>query len=117
VKPFVEPDIRFGVEHDNEEQESLTNHSAVFCRSREFRHSRTAKFTIGEGSPDHWVSLTVEYRDADGAFHGVIFRTPSGKADAIQKELIAQGAHTTLTSEQAETVKPSTGSSLKEQTQ
>jgi len=62
-------------------------------------------------------TLTVEYRDADGAFHGVIFRTPSGKADAIEKELIAQGAHTRLTSEQAETVKPSTGSSPKEQTQ
>ena len=62
-------------------------------------------------------TLTVEYRDADGAFHGVIFRTPSGKADAIQKELIAQGAHTTLTSEHAETAKPSKGSSPKEQTQ
>jgi hypothetical protein len=62
-------------------------------------------------------TLTVEYRDADGAFHGVIFRTPSGKADAIQKELIAQGAHTTLTSAHAETARPSTGSSPKEQTQ
>jgi hypothetical protein len=62
-------------------------------------------------------TLTVEYRDADGAFHGVIFRTPSGKADAIEKELIAQGADTTLTSERAETAKPSTGSSPKEQTQ
>jgi hypothetical protein len=62
-------------------------------------------------------TLTVEYRDADGAFHGVIFTTPSGKADGIQKELIAQGAHTTLTNEQAETAKPSTGSSPKEPTQ
>jgi hypothetical protein len=62
-------------------------------------------------------TLTVEYRDADGAFHGVIFMTPSGKADGIQKELIAHGAHVTLTSERAETVKPSTGSSPKEQPQ
>lgn len=62
-------------------------------------------------------TLTVEYRDADGAFHGVIFRTPSGKADAIQKELIAQGAHTTLNREDAEAAKPSTGSSPKEQMQ
>jgi hypothetical protein len=62
-------------------------------------------------------TLTVEYRDADGALHGVIFRMPSGKADAIEKELIAQGAHTTVPTEQAETAKPSTGSSSKEQTQ
>ena len=39
-------------------------------------------------------TLTVEYRDADGAFHGVIFRMPVGTADGIKKELIAQGAHT-----------------------
>ena len=38
-------------------------------------------------------TLTVEYRDADGAFHGVIFTTPVGTAEGIKKELIAQGAH------------------------
>ena len=39
-------------------------------------------------------TLTVEYRDADGAFHGVIFTMPIGTAEEIKKELIAQGAHT-----------------------
>ena len=39
-------------------------------------------------------TLTVEYRDADGAFHGAIFTMPVGTADEIRKELITQGAHT-----------------------
>lgn len=39
-------------------------------------------------------TLTVEYRDADGAFHGAIFTMPVGTAEEIKKELIAQGAHT-----------------------
>jgi len=38
-------------------------------------------------------TLTVEYRDADGAFHGAIFTMPVGIAEEIKKELIAQGAH------------------------
>jgi hypothetical protein len=39
-------------------------------------------------------TLTVEYRDADGAFHGAIFTMPVGTAEEIKKQLIAQGAHT-----------------------
>jgi hemolysin-activating ACP:hemolysin acyltransferase len=39
-------------------------------------------------------TLTVEYRDADGAFHGAIFTMPVGTAEEIKKELIVQGAHT-----------------------
>jgi len=46
-------------------------------------------------------TLTVEYRDADGAFHGAIFTMPLGTAELIKRELIAQGAHTTATVEQA----------------
>jgi hypothetical protein len=40
-------------------------------------------------------TLTVQYRDADGGLHGAIFTMPVGKAEAIKKELVAQGAHTT----------------------
>jgi hypothetical protein len=40
--------------------------------------------------------LTIKYRDADGGLHGVIFTVPLGKAELIKKELIAQGAHTTI---------------------
>jgi hypothetical protein len=39
-------------------------------------------------------TLTVEYRDANGGFHGVIFTMPVGTAEVIKKQLIAQGAHT-----------------------
>jgi hypothetical protein len=39
-------------------------------------------------------TLTVEYRDANGAFHGVIFTMPVGTAEVIKKELMAQGGHT-----------------------
>ena len=39
-------------------------------------------------------TLTIQYRDADGGLHGVIFTLPLGKAEMIKQELIAQGAHT-----------------------
>jgi hypothetical protein len=39
-------------------------------------------------------TLTVQYRDADGALHGVIFALPAGSAEAVKKELVVQGAHT-----------------------
>ena len=40
--------------------------------------------------------LTIQYRDADGGLHGAIFTMPSGRAEMLKKELIAQGAHTTI---------------------
>jgi hypothetical protein len=39
-------------------------------------------------------TLTIQYRDADGALHGVVFAMPVGKAESVKQELIAQGAHT-----------------------
>ena len=62
-------------------------------------------------------TLTVEYRDADGAFHGVIFSMPLGTANGIKKELIAQGAHTTVAPEQAGSTQASSSTSPKEQKQ
>ena len=62
-------------------------------------------------------TLTVEYRDANGAYHGVIFTMPLGTADMVKQELIAQGAHTTISSERATTAQPSTNASPKEQKQ
>jgi hypothetical protein len=50
-------------------------------------------------------TLTIEYRDADGGLHGAIFAMPVGKAEMIKKDLIAQGAHTTIAPETA-TVAP-----------
>jgi hypothetical protein len=46
-------------------------------------------------------TLTVKYRDPDGALHGAIFTMPLGKADVLKKELLAQGAHTTAPDEPA----------------
>jgi hypothetical protein len=46
-------------------------------------------------------TLTVKYRDADGGLHGVIFMMPTGKAAEIKKELLAQGAHTTVADDAA----------------
>ena len=43
-------------------------------------------------------TLTIQYRDADGGLHGVIFTMPRGKADGIKDELVAQGARTTVPS-------------------
>ena len=41
-------------------------------------------------------TLTIQYRDANGGLHGAIFTMPVGKAETIKKELIAQGARTTI---------------------
>jgi hypothetical protein len=41
-------------------------------------------------------TLTIQYRDADGGLHGAIFTMPRGKADQIKKELVAQGARTSV---------------------
>ena len=41
-------------------------------------------------------TLTIKYRDADGGLHGAIFTMPVGKAEVIKKELLAQGAHTSV---------------------
>jgi hypothetical protein len=41
-------------------------------------------------------SLTIQYRDADGGLHGVVFGVPVGQAESIKKELVAKGAHTNV---------------------
>jgi hypothetical protein len=41
-------------------------------------------------------TLTIQFLDADGALHGAIFTMPVGQADPLKKDLIAQGAHTTI---------------------
>jgi hypothetical protein len=41
-------------------------------------------------------TLTIKYRDADGSLHGAIFTMPVGKAEALKKELVANGAHTSV---------------------
>ena len=41
-------------------------------------------------------TLTIQYRDSDGGLHGAIFTMPRGKAEMIKKELIAQGAQTSI---------------------
>ena len=62
-------------------------------------------------------TLTVEYRDPDGGLHGVIFTMSAGTADAIKKQLVAQGAHTTVTGEPTAVPSPSSTSTNKEQKQ
>ena len=41
-------------------------------------------------------TLTIQYRDADGGLHGAIFTMPVGDAEKVKKELVAQGAHTSV---------------------
>jgi hypothetical protein len=41
-------------------------------------------------------TLTIQYRDADGGLHGAIFTMAVGKAEPLKKELIAQGARTSV---------------------
>jgi hypothetical protein len=62
-------------------------------------------------------TLTVAYRDAEGALHGVIFTMPSGDGETIRQRLIAQGAPATVDTEHVATTQTSVGSSRKEKNQ
>jgi hypothetical protein len=42
-------------------------------------------------------SVTIKYRDTDGGLHGAIFTMPVGQAEVMKKDLLAQGARTTVT--------------------
>jgi hypothetical protein len=42
-------------------------------------------------------TVTIKYRDANGGLHGAIFTMPVGQAEVIKKDLLAQGARTTVT--------------------
>lgn len=44
-------------------------------------------------------TLTIQYRDAEGGLHGVVFTVPVGKAEMLKQELLAKGAHTSIPSE------------------
>jgi hypothetical protein len=62
-------------------------------------------------------TLTLRYRDENGALHGVIFAMPAGGAEPIKKALLAQGAHTTVGEERAAAAPASANSQTKEQKQ
>jgi hypothetical protein len=44
-------------------------------------------------------TLTVTYRDSGGGFHGAIFTLPEGQAAALKKQMVAQGAKTSVAAE------------------
>jgi len=41
-------------------------------------------------------SLTLEYRDANGGLHGVVFTMPLGQATVLKKQLVDLGAHASI---------------------
>jgi len=48
-------------------------------------------------------TLTIRYHDSSGGLHGAIFSMPIGKAEDVKKELLAEGAKTTIPIEPAAT--------------
>ncbi|MGA8224559.1 MAG: hypothetical protein WB780_23140 [Candidatus Acidiferrales bacterium] len=46
-------------------------------------------------------TLTIQYHDASGGLHGAIFALPEGRAEDFKKELLAEGAKTTIPIEAA----------------
>ena len=52
-------------------------------------------------------TLTIQYRDANGGLHGVIFTVPLGKAEMIKQELLVQGARTSIPTQAEPTKTPS----------
>jgi hypothetical protein len=60
-------------------------------------------------------TLTIKYHDADGAVHGAIFTMPTGSAFRIKKDLLAQGAQTSVPLEDPVTPPSVKSSGSKEQ--
>jgi hypothetical protein len=60
-------------------------------------------------------TLTIQYRDADGGLHGAVFTMPAGQAEVIKKELIAQGAHTSVPTQEDANKSPAQKPDAKEQ--
>jgi hypothetical protein len=60
-------------------------------------------------------TLTIQYRDTDGGLHGAVFTMPVGQAEVIKKELIAQGAHTSVPTVEGAESPSSKATSAKEQ--
>ena len=59
--------------------------------------------------------ITIQYRDPNGGLHGAIFTMPVGKAEQIKEALLAQGAHTSISSKENSTADPTQQSEAKEQ--
>ena len=45
-------------------------------------------------------TVTIEYRDSNGGLHGAIFSLPQGQAPALKKQLVAEGAKTSMSVEE-----------------
>jgi hypothetical protein len=60
-------------------------------------------------------TLSIQYRDADGGLHGAIFTMQTGTAETIKKELVAQGARTSVQQAPDSGPSPSVPSARKEQ--
>lgn len=45
--------------------------------------------------------MTVEFKDAEGGFHGAVFIFPKGKASDLKKQLVAAGAHVSISPDAA----------------
>jgi hypothetical protein len=60
-------------------------------------------------------TLTIQYRDTDGGLHGAVFTMPVGQAEVIKKELIAQGARTSVPTVEGAENPSSKATSAKEQ--
>ena len=51
-------------------------------------------------------TVTINYHDSSGALHGAVFSMPTGKAEEVKQDLLAEGAHTTIPTEPASSAPP-----------
>jgi hypothetical protein len=59
-------------------------------------------------------TLTVEYLDTNGGFHGAVFQMNKGQAEGFEKDLVAKGAHVASPELQATQSAPATTQSAPE---
>lgn len=52
-------------------------------------------------------TLTLQYRDTDGGLHGAIFTMAAGQAEPLKQQLLAEGAHTTVVTDNSDTQRTS----------
>jgi hypothetical protein len=51
-------------------------------------------------------TITINYHDSSGALHGAVFTLPTGHAEQVKQDLLAEGAHTTIPTAPASSAPP-----------
>ena len=99
ILSFTSDKHNFGVSADSIENVVTRNDTQRAIRGTAGTLSQLTPYGAGRALSllrEQIDTLTIEYRDLNGALHGAIFTMPVGNAEPFKKELLANRAQTTV---------------------